>query len=505
MPFITSKAAGGFGCVYSVITSSGTVSNSVAGGEQLYTTPGTFTWTCPTGVNIISVLCVGGGGGGVFRSGGAGAGGGGGLGWKNNILVTPGQNYTIVVGSGGTSSATAAGAGGNSYFTNTSTVAGLGGSGANLAAGGSGGSYAGDGGGAGGTGGTVSSGSGGGGGGAAGYTGTGGAGGGTGAAGADGTGGGAGGGGANGGGGSRSGGAGVGVYGQGTNGTGGGYNATSSATVAKGGSGGQDGQASGSAIYGGGGAGTSSTNGSNVGGAGAVRIIWAGPPTRPTRTFPSTRVIAQGYSVLFNGSNQYLSVPHNTALNPATSTFTLECWVYISSFSAFNHIYNKGGGSANGFYFGVNTSGLLFGEFRSSSNVATTITGTTPLTLNTWTHVAFTRGTSNVTNLWKDGGKEGADATIATSVSPTADLRVALGAGSSTEYFNGYISNLRFVKGAALYTANFTPPTSSLGIAGTGTTNLLTCKNTTIIDESSNAFVITAYNTPTVSTSNAWF
>ena len=263
--------------------------------------------------------------------------------------------------------------------------------------------------------------------------------------------------------------------------------------------------ASGAALYGGGGAGTSSTNGSNVGGSGAVRIIWAGPVGRPDRTFPSTRVIAQGYSVLFNGTNQYLSVPNNTALNPASSTITVECWVNISSFSKFNHIYNKGGGSASGFYFGVNTSGVLFAEFRNTSNVATTITGTTPLTLNTWTHIAFTRGASSVCNFWKDGIKDGSDTTISTTVSPTAELRIALGAGASTDYYSGYISNLRFVKGAALYTANFTPPTSTLGISATGATGLLTCKNTTIIDEGDNAYVITAYNTPTVSTSNGWF
>ncbi len=65
----------------------------------------------------------GGGGGGAFGGGGGAggegsrAGGGGGLGWKNNIAVTPGQNYTVVVGAGASASSTAgngAGAGGAS-------------------------------------------------------------------------------------------------------------------------------------------------------------------------------------------------------------------------------------------------------------------------------------------------------------------------------------------------------------------------------------------------------
>ena len=47
----------------------------------------------------------GGGGGSSVYAGGGGGGGGGGLVWKNNITVTPGNNYTIIVGNGGLSGA----------------------------------------------------------------------------------------------------------------------------------------------------------------------------------------------------------------------------------------------------------------------------------------------------------------------------------------------------------------------------------------------------------------
>ena len=57
-------------------------------------------WTCPSYVTSVCVLCIGGGGGGDNGLGNY-AGGGGGLAWKNNIPVTPGQSYQIVVGSGG--------------------------------------------------------------------------------------------------------------------------------------------------------------------------------------------------------------------------------------------------------------------------------------------------------------------------------------------------------------------------------------------------------------------
>jgi hypothetical protein len=64
-------------------------------GQQVYTTAGTYSWVCPSGVTSICVLCVGGGAGGAGNGGG---GGGGGLAYKNNISVTPGASYTIDIG-----------------------------------------------------------------------------------------------------------------------------------------------------------------------------------------------------------------------------------------------------------------------------------------------------------------------------------------------------------------------------------------------------------------------
>tara|TARA_Y100001970_G_C14253641_1_gene873543 strand:- start:2767 stop:5661 length:2895 start_codon:yes stop_codon:yes gene_type:complete len=73
----------------------GTINISPVGttGQQAFTTPGTYSWTCPVGVTSVSVVCVGAGG-----TGGAYGASGGSLAYKNNITVTPGQSYSIVVG-----------------------------------------------------------------------------------------------------------------------------------------------------------------------------------------------------------------------------------------------------------------------------------------------------------------------------------------------------------------------------------------------------------------------
>jgi hypothetical protein len=252
----------------------------VAAGQQAYTTYGTYSWVAPACVTSVSVVTVGGGGGyvnwnlGCCVCEGRAGGGGGALAYANNISVTPGTSYTVVVGSPGFT-----GAGGTSSFINTSTVAAGGGTVAGVTAyqGGKGGVVVAGTGFAGGAGGNVGgaavvrSGAGG----AGGYTGVGGRGGNWASNGVAGAGGG-------GGGGSMSGcpytggaGGGVGILGQGSNGAGGVSFSTLCAANGGAGSGGS-GQ-----LYGGG---TSSGSPAAFAGVGAVRIIWPGT----SRSFPST-------------------------------------------------------------------------------------------------------------------------------------------------------------------------------------------------------------------------
>ena len=111
-------------------------------GQEEFLRPGTYNWVCPPGVTKVSAVCVGAGGGG-YNSWANPAGGGGGLGWKNNISVTPGQAYTVVVGNRGQRSTSN---GGDSYFIGSGTVQGFGGK-----LNGQPGTYTGDGGGNGGS------------------------------------------------------------------------------------------------------------------------------------------------------------------------------------------------------------------------------------------------------------------------------------------------------------------------------------------------------------------
>ena len=237
---------------------------------------GAYSWTVPTNVTSVCVVCIGAGGGGGTQYANSG-GGGGGLAYKNNITVVPGAVWTVNVGVGGDFAALRQ-AGGNSSFVSPASVTVCQANGGTT----SGGNFSvGDGGGNGGAGGTFN------GGGAGGYAGNGGG------SAQNGSGGGGAGGGAYSSTYGNSGGGGVGPFGQGTSGVSSGY-------AAGGGSGGETSSTRENPYYsygainspggryggGGGGPGTSSTAGgigSNRGADGCVRIIWGAG-----RSFPST-------------------------------------------------------------------------------------------------------------------------------------------------------------------------------------------------------------------------
>lgn len=107
-----------------------------ADSQTIYTTPGTYNWIAPTGITSVSVVCVGAGGAGDDGNsgdGGGGGGAGGGLVYANDIPVTPGTTYTVVVGAGGSNgngkNARAQNGGNTSFTVGTFVMTAIGGEG----------------------------------------------------------------------------------------------------------------------------------------------------------------------------------------------------------------------------------------------------------------------------------------------------------------------------------------------------------------------------------------
>jgi hypothetical protein len=266
-------------------------------------------------------------------------------------------------------------------------------------------------------------------------------------------------------------------------------------------------------IGGGGGASDTSGNGS-VGGSG-------GGAAADSSGFVGGAAYAGYGSNYFDNTGDYLTAPANTALAMGSGAFTMEAWVYNVGGFATDPIFESRSAytSAAGYAFLITTGGYL----NVYTNSAFAGQSSTALLPGTWYHVALVRtGTgSNQTTYYINGVASG---TITLSGNFTDASTVVTTIGGSTsagENFSGYISNARIVKGTAVYTGAFTPPTAPLTAtqssgtnisAITGTqTSLLICQSNSFVDASNNQFAITVYgnttwdsNTPFVPYSAYW-
>ena len=77
-----------------------------------------------------------------------------------------------------------------------------------------------------------------------------------------------------------------------------------------------------------------------------------------------------------------------------------------------------------------------------------------------WTHIAVARA-SGVWRIFVNGTLA-ASRTSSSDLGSTKPCLIGQGINGSTTAYNGYISNLRVVKGTAVYTSAFTPPTAPL-------------------------------------------
>jgi hypothetical protein len=204
------------------------------------------------------------------------------------------------------------------------------------------------------------------------------------------------------------------------------------------------------------------------------------------------------YAGSFNGSSQYLSLASNAAFGYGTGDFTIEFWLYMNDVTSNQTPYDQrnGGGTSN-----VPTLYLGSGTMKYLVDGSNQITSGT-LTTNNWFHVALSR-TGTSTKLFINGTQAGS--TYSDSHNYVASpIRIGnSNDGIATAWVNGYISNVRVVKGTALYTSNFVPPTSAL--TAISNTQLLTLQNATIVDNSTNAFSITNTGSVTTATNKIVF
>jgi hypothetical protein len=199
--------------------------------------------------------------------------------------------------------------------------------------------------------------------------------------------------------------------------------------------------------------------------------------TRPNNFSPYTPGY---YSNFFDGSGDFLTVGSNANLALGSADWTVESWIYPTSVAIAQNIIIDWRNSNSGLPVLYMVNNQVW--WRESS--ATKITSSVTLNANTWYHVAVVKA-STTTTMYINGVSVGSYTD--TTNYQNADLKI--GKAWDSNHWNGYISNLRIVKGTALYTANFTPPTAPL--TAIANTSLLTCQSNRFIDNSTNNFAIT--------------
>jgi len=213
--------------------------------------------------------------------------------------------------------------------------------------------------------------------------------------------------------------------------------------------------------------------------------VQAFQPFSPTASYTTALYGGSGY---FGGSPSYLSVPYNVALNLVSGDFTIETWFYCTALTANEQqILNKDGVAGASYYqynLGVSSTGTLTAYLGNGAGLSPTFTdygASTPVPLNSWNHVALVRTGSTIKVFFN-----GAQVTSTAQVTAMSDGGKALligflASGLAGNYFNGYIANTRIVKGTAVYTGAFTPPTLA-PLTTLGTTSAASYSSTTNVN-----------------------
>ena len=199
-------------------------------------------------------------------------------------------------------------------------------------------------------------------------------------------------------------------------------------------------------------------------------------PFSPSAAYSTSVIGGSGY---FDGSGDYLTAPSNAAF-ALGSVFTIEAWVYLNATPS-GEVVVTCFGTSNGFQFGWQ-SGSAFG--LAASGVAWRLTGANTATANSWNHVVVSRsGTgTNQTSIFINGVRT-ANGTVSDAFSTTSGCYIGSDY-SAGGLFAGYMSNLRIVKGTAIYDptqTTLTVPTAPL-TAVSGTSALLNYTNAGIYD-----------------------
>lgn len=208
--------------------------------------------------------------------------------------------------------------------------------------------------------------------------------------------------------------------------------------------------------------------------------------------------VTRSGSAQFSGSN-YLDIASTAAFGFGTSDLTIEFWwrPTVNQRSDVLDFWSTGlgAGITGRFDIGRVTGSTL--DLYTDSPVGgggsgVKITGPSIASLlNAWHHIAITRQSGSI-KMWVNGTQAGSTYSARVlDMGSSMQLRI-MGDHNASGNGSGNLTNVRVVKGTAVYTSTFTPPTSPLSvITGTQLLLLQDSNDNLLKDSSTNNFTVT--------------
>ena len=217
----------------------------------------------------------------------------------------------------------------------------------------------------------------------------------------------------------------------------------------------------------------------------------------------------------FGGASGYFSGSATITgpdLGLGSESFTLELWFKAENgggpqyATLFANYESTGYSSGFGLYFnnnGAGAGGISLYAFQFIAQSAQTYND------GLWHHVAVTR-VGDTCNLFVDGALVGTGTTLPNrSFSTTTGFMIGGSPEISGRLFNGWIDNVRVIKGVAIYTGEFTPPDANFSVPPPVPKLLLhfdgTNGSTTFKDSSAEPKTPTLNGWPTISSNQKRF
>jgi hypothetical protein len=189
-------------------------------------------------------------------------------------------------------------------------------------------------------------------------------------------------------------------------------------------------------------------------------------PTSPTYVSditPFSGVNAEDGSLFF-GTTDYLKTPSGETFNFASTNFTIEFWLNVTSLpSSLSYIITHQNGSSSNSQYQYLASINASNKLQFSLFPGTSFATVDSVTAGVWTHYACVRNGTTAT-IFVNGLSAASISNVPATLTDIAGGNITIGGDrdeSSYKFSNGYISNLR-VSNTNIYNSNFPALTAPL-------------------------------------------